>query len=52
VKKKHFFRNFVTIGGYGVVGTYTSFLMISLGLYLFFAGRLLDFGVSECAGCA
>ncbi|KAI4326476.1 hypothetical protein MLD38_031788 [Melastoma candidum] len=31
VKKKHFFRNFLTINLFGVVGTLISFLVISLG---------------------
>ncbi|GAB4816283.1 hypothetical protein N2152v2_003329 [Parachlorella kessleri] len=35
VKKKHFFRNFFTIAGYGVIGTYVCFALISTFLYLF-----------------
>ena len=44
VKKKHFFRNFFTIVGYGVVGTYTCFAIISLGLFVFLRSYL-SFGV-------
>ena len=44
VKKKHFFRNFFTIAGYGIMGTYVCFALISLGLYLFLRS-FLSFGV-------
>lgn len=44
VKKKHFFRNFFTIAGYGIMGTYVCFALISLGLYLFLRS-FLTFGV-------
>lgn len=44
VKKKHFFRNFFTIAGYGILGTYVCFAIISLGLYLFLRSYL-TFGV-------
>ncbi len=44
VKKKHFFRNFFTIAGYGILGTYVCFALISLGLYLFLRSYL-TFGV-------
>lgn len=47
VKKKHFFRNFFTIAGYGILGTYVCFAVISLGLYLFLRQHL-TFGVSHC----
>lgn len=50
VKKKHFFRNFFTIAGYGIVGTYVAFALISLGLYVFLRSYL-TFGVSWAAGC-
>ncbi|KAI7845128.1 hypothetical protein COHA_001333 [Chlorella ohadii] len=40
VKKKHFFRNFFTIAGYGILGTYVCFALISLGLYLFLRSYL------------
>lgn len=40
VKKKHFFRNFFTIAGYGIVGTYVCFAIISMGLYLFLRSYL------------
>lgn len=49
VKKKHFFRNFFTIGGYGIVGTYVCFAIISTGLYLFLRSYL-SFGVSAAGG--
>jgi hypothetical protein len=45
VKKKHFFRNFFTIAGYGIVGTYVCCGLISLGLYVFLR-KFLTFGVS------
>lgn len=48
VKKKHFFRNFFTIAGYGVVGTYICFALISTALY-WFLGHLLSFGVRSRA---
>lgn len=44
MKKKHFFRNFFTIAGYGIVGTYVCFAFIALGLYLFLRSYL-TFGV-------
>ena len=46
VKKKHFFRNFFTIAGYGIAGTYACFAFISLGLYLCLRSYL-TFGVSR-----
>jgi NhaP-type Na+/H+ or K+/H+ antiporter len=45
VKKKHFFRNFFTITGYGILGTYFCFAFISTGLYLCLRSYL-TFGVS------
>ena len=52
VKKKHFFRNFFTIAGYGIVGTYVCFAFISLGLYLLLHSHL-TFGVRRLLlGCA
>lgn len=40
VKKKHFFRNFFTIAGYGILGTYICFAFISMGLWLFLRSYL------------
>lgn len=51
VKKKHFFRNFFTIAGYGIVGTYVCFALISICLYLFLPSYL-TFGVSRRPGVA
>ncbi|PRW60759.1 Na+ H+ antiporter [Chlorella sorokiniana] len=50
VKKKHFFRNFFTIAGYGIMGTYVCFALISLGLYLFLRSYL-TFGDCLALGC-
>ena len=51
VKKKHFFRNFFTIAGYGIVGTYVCFAIIALGLWLFLRSYL-SFGVRRRSGLA
>ncbi|KAL6548453.1 monovalent cation:H+ antiporter, CPA1 (nhx1) [Orobanche gracilis] len=44
VKKKHFFRNFMTIMLFGAVGTMISFIIISLGANAFF--RKMDIGLA------
>ncbi|KAL6581861.1 Sodium/hydrogen exchanger 3 [Orobanche minor] len=44
VKKKHFFRNFMTIMLFGAVGTMISFIIISLGATAFF--RRMDIGLA------
>ncbi|KAL6517200.1 monovalent cation:H+ antiporter, CPA1 (nhx1) [Orobanche hederae] len=44
VKKKHFFRNFMTIMLFGAVGTMISFIIISLGATAFF--RKMDIGLA------
>ena len=51
VKKKHFFRNFFTITGYGILGTYFCFAFISTGLYLCLRSYL-TFGVRPSRACA
>ncbi|WOL04425.1 sodium/hydrogen exchanger 2-like isoform X1 [Canna indica] len=45
VKKKQFFRNFITIMLFGAVGTLISFVIISLGALEFF--RKMDIGTLE-----
>ncbi|CAL9037594.1 sodium/hydrogen exchanger 1-like isoform X1 [Musa acuminata AAA Group] len=45
VKKKQFFRNFITIMLFGAVGTLISFVIISLGAVEFF--RKMDIGALE-----
>lgn len=45
VRKRHFFKEFLTISGFGIAGTYACFALLSLGLWLCFHG-LLTFRVS------
>lgn len=44
VRKRHFFKEFFTISGFGIAGTYACFALISTGLWLCLRGSL-TFGV-------
>lgn len=50
VRKRHFFKEFLTISGFGIAGTYACFALLSLGLWLCFHG-LLTFRVSPSMLC-
>lgn len=56
VRKRHFFKEFLTISGFGIAGTYACFALLSLGLWLSFQ-NLLTFRVGPgvlytcCGAC-
>ncbi|XP_075506704.1 sodium/hydrogen exchanger 1-like [Primulina tabacum] len=47
VKKKQFFRNFMTIMMFGALGTLVSFIVISLGAIVFFQKMDLGLGIGD-----
>lgn len=49
VKKKQFFRNFVTIVMFGALGTLISFIIISLGMPIFLKFITLNFQQCRCS---
>ncbi|KAK4388480.1 Sodium/hydrogen exchanger 2 [Sesamum angolense] len=47
VKKKQFFRNFITIMMFGALGTLISFIIISLGAIAFFGKMDIDLAIGD-----
>ncbi|KAK4433949.1 Sodium/hydrogen exchanger 2 [Sesamum alatum] len=47
VKKKQFFRNFITIMMFGALGTLISFIIISLGAIAFFGRMDIDLAIGD-----
>jgi len=53
VKKKQFFRNFVSIASFGILGTYIAFAVIAFVLYGFSKlPNILTLPVSPCEATA